>query len=83
VDLALAIALGLGLAGCAGAAAQPAAPTPEAAPMAAPQLGSTEPVELGLVPGETMAFDVHLGGVLSHGSRSVRSARSTATARSS
>jgi Protein of unknown function (DUF3108) len=64
VDLALAIALGLGLASCAGAAAQPVVPAPKAAPAVAPQLGSNEPVELGLVPGETMTFDVHLGGVL-------------------
>jgi Protein of unknown function (DUF3108) len=54
----------LALAGCAGASAatQPAAPA--SAPIAAEPAGSTEPVELGLVPGETMAFEVHLGGVL-------------------
>jgi Protein of unknown function (DUF3108) len=53
----------LALAGCAGASAatQPVAPAP--APIAEPA-GSNEPVELGLVPGETMTFEVHLGGVL-------------------
>jgi hypothetical protein len=52
------------LAGCAGASAatQPTAQAP--APIASQPAGSNEPVELGLVPGETMAFDVHLGGVL-------------------
>jgi hypothetical protein len=56
--------LSLTLAGCAGASAatQPVVPGP--APVAAAPAGSNEPVELGLVPGETMAFELHLGGVL-------------------
>jgi hypothetical protein len=58
-----ALVFSLALAGCAGASAatQPAAPAPIATPTPA---GSNEPVELGLDPGETMAFEVHLGGVL-------------------
>ena len=48
------------LAGCAGAEAMTLPPQP-----AAPTAGSAEPAhELGLIPGESMAFDVHLGGVL-------------------
>lgn len=48
------------LAGCAGAEAMTLPPQP-----AAPAAGSAETShELGLFPGEAMAFDVHLGGIL-------------------
>lgn len=47
------------LAGCAGAEAMTLPPQP-----AAPAAGSAEAAhELGLIPGESMAFDVHLAGV--------------------
>ncbi|HEY1549074.1 MAG TPA: DUF3108 domain-containing protein [Kofleriaceae bacterium] len=58
------IVVALALAGCAGASAATQPAGPAATPVAATPVGSNEPVELGLVPGETMAFDVHLGGVL-------------------
>ena len=48
------------LAGCAGAEAMTLPPQPAAA-----TAGSAEPAhDLGLIPGESMAFEVHLGGVL-------------------
>ena len=47
------------LAGCAGAEAMTLPPQP-AAPAAAPEPAH----ELGLIPGESMAFEVHLGGML-------------------
>ena len=48
------------LAGCAGAEAMTLPPQP-----AAPATGSADQShELGLIPGESMAFDMHLGGIL-------------------
>jgi Protein of unknown function (DUF3108) len=57
-------ALVLVLAGCAAGTAQSVAPAPAPAPVAVVAPGSNEQAELGLDPGETMAFEVHLGGVL-------------------
>jgi hypothetical protein len=57
--LAAILLVGL-LAGCAGAEAMTLPPQP-----AAPTAGSAEAAhDLGLIPGESMAFEVHLGGVL-------------------
>jgi len=49
----------LAIAGCAGAEAMTLPPQP-----AAPIGSAAETHELGLFPGETMAFEVHLGGML-------------------
>jgi hypothetical protein len=57
LGLAVAGGLAVALAGCAGAEATTLPPTPAARP-------ATAPVEVGLNPGETMAFEVRVAGVV-------------------
>ena len=63
MDFALFVAGLRGLASCAGADATNLPQQPAAAP-AAIAAAPGRPAELGLDPGESMAFEVHLGGVL-------------------